>query len=30
MSKFVDDDSLDDLTETNETWFMKIGYAWTP
>jgi len=28
--QFVDDDSLDGLTETNETWFMKIGYAWTP
>jgi hypothetical protein len=28
--QFVDDDSLDELTEANETWFMKIGYAWTP
>jgi len=26
----VDDDSLDELTETDESWFMKIGYAWTP
>lgn len=28
--QFVDDDSLDGLTEKDETWFMKIGYAWTP
>jgi hypothetical protein len=28
--QFVDDDSLDGLTEADETWFMKIGYAWTP
>jgi hypothetical protein len=27
---YVDDDSLNGLTETDENWFMKIGYAWTP
>ena len=26
----VDDDELPDLTATDRTWFMKIGYAWTP
>ncbi|MDJ0814151.1 MAG: DUF5916 domain-containing protein, partial [Woeseiaceae bacterium] len=26
----VRDDSLNSLTETERTWFMKIGYAWTP
>jgi hypothetical protein len=26
----VDDDALDGLTATDRTWFMKIGYAWTP
>ena len=26
----VRDDSLNRLTETDRTWFMKIGYAWTP
>ena len=26
----VDDDTLSGLTETDENWFMKIGYAWTP
>ena len=26
----VDDDSLSGLTATDRTWFMKIGYAWTP
>ena len=26
----VDDDALTDLTATDRTWFMKIGYAWTP
>ena len=26
----VRDDSLSELTETDRTWFMKIGYAWTP
>lgn len=28
--QFVDDDSVDDLTISDRTWFMKIGYAWTP
>ena len=27
---YVDDDSLDRLTAEDRTWFMKIGYAWTP
>ena len=26
----VDEDRLDGLTTTDRTWFMKIGYAWTP
>ena len=26
----VDDDNLDSLTLSDRTWFMKIGYAWTP
>ena len=26
----IEDDSLDSLTTTDRTWFMKIGYAWTP
>ena len=26
----IDDDELSDLTATDRTWFMKIGYAWTP
>ncbi|HKJ19161.1 MAG TPA: hypothetical protein VJ993_00750, partial [Woeseiaceae bacterium] len=26
----INDDSLDDLTISDRTWFMKIGYAWTP
>ena len=28
--RYVDDDSLDDLTVEDRTIFMKIGYAWTP
>jgi hypothetical protein len=28
--QFVDDDSVDELTISDRTWFMKIGYAWTP
>jgi hypothetical protein len=28
--QYLDDDSLNDLTATDRTWFMKIGYAWTP
>jgi len=28
--QYVDDDSLNDLTVSDRTWFMKIGYAWTP
>ncbi len=24
------DDQLNELTDTDRTWFMKIGYAWTP
>jgi len=26
----VDDDQLDSLTTTDRTWFLKLGYAWTP
>ncbi len=26
----VDTDDLERLTPTDRTWFMKIGYAWTP
>jgi hypothetical protein len=26
----IDDDNLGSLTTTDRTWFMKIGYAWTP
>ena len=26
----VDDDQLNSLTTTDKTWFMKLGYAWTP
>ena len=26
----IDDDGLNGLTATDRTWFMKIGYAWTP
>ncbi|MBT8100726.1 MAG: carbohydrate binding family 9 domain-containing protein [Gammaproteobacteria bacterium] len=26
----VDDDDLRSLEETDRTWFMKVGYAWTP
>ncbi len=26
----IDDDELNNLTTTDRTWFMKIGYAWTP
>ena len=26
----VDEDGLDSLTATDRTFFMKIGYAWTP
>ncbi len=25
-----EDDDLDSLEETDRTWFMKVGYAWTP
>ena len=28
--QYVDEDSLDELTMSDRTWFMKIGYAWTP
>ena len=28
--QYVDDDNLDGLTVSDRTWFMKIGYAWTP
>jgi catechol 2,3-dioxygenase-like lactoylglutathione lyase family enzyme len=28
--QFVDDDQLNDLTESDRSLFMKIGYAWTP
>ena len=27
---FFEDDDLLKLEETDRTWFMKIGYAWTP
>jgi hypothetical protein len=26
----IDDDNLSGLTTTDRTWFMKLGYAWTP
>ena len=26
----IDDDNLSGLTTTDRSWFMKIGYAWTP
>lgn len=26
----IDDDNLSGLTTTDRTWFLKIGYAWTP
>ena len=26
----VDDDTLNGLTTSDRTWFMKVGYAWTP
>jgi len=28
--QYVDDDDIDGLTASDRTWFMKIGYAWTP
>ena len=28
--QYIDDDSLDGLTASDRTWFMKIGYAWIP
>jgi len=28
--QYIDDDSVDELTVTDRTWFMKVGYAWTP
>ena len=28
--QLVDEDALDGLTTTDRTWFMKIGYAFTP
>jgi hypothetical protein len=28
--KHFEDDGLNTLEETDRTWFMKIGYAWTP
>ena len=28
--EYIDDDSLDGLTASDRTWFMKVGYAWTP
>jgi hypothetical protein len=28
--QLVEDDLIDNLTTTDRTWFMKIGYAWTP
>lgn len=26
---YIEDDSVDDLTATDRTWFMKVGYAWS-
>lgn len=26
----IDDDQLNSLTTTDRTWFLKLGYAWTP
>lgn len=28
--QYVDDDDIDGLAASDRTWFMKIGYAWTP
>lgn len=28
--QLLDDDDISGLTTTDRTWFMKIGYAWTP
>ena len=28
--RYVDNDDLDGLKASDRTWFMKIGYAWTP
>ena len=28
--QYIDDDSVDKMTVSDRTWFMKIGYAWTP
>ena len=28
--QYLDDDSVDELTVTDRTWFMKVGYAWAP
>ncbi len=28
--QYLDEDNLDGLTVSDRTWFMKIGYAWTP
>jgi len=28
--QLIEDDDIDTLTTTDRTWFMKIGYAWTP
>jgi hypothetical protein len=27
---YIDNDDVDDLTAEDRTWFMKVGYAWTP
>lgn len=28
--QYLDDDSVEELTATDRTWFMKVGYAWAP
>jgi hypothetical protein len=28
--RYLDNDNLDSLTAEDRTWFMKVGYAWTP
>ena len=28
--QLIEDDLIDNLTTTDRTWFMKVGYAWTP
>lgn len=28
--QYIDDDTVNSLTPTDRTWFLKFGYAWTP